>query len=307
MGGLLSVVIPAYNEEIMVGKAAQAIAETLRRAEIEYELIFVDDGSRDATWAGIREASGKDPRVRGLSFSRNFGKDKAVFAGLAEARGACCAVLDCDLQHPPEKLPEMYALWQQDYDIVEGVKLSRGREPLLYRMAAGGFNTLISRAVGFDMKRSSDFKLLDRKVVDTLLALPEQDVFFRGLTAWVGFKSTTLEFSVAERAAGESKWTFSSLARYAISSISAFSTGPLLLAIPAGLLTLLITLLAALLCGVLGGDGTSWLLFFAVLGLVALGCLLVGLGVLGYYTARVYRQSLGRPRYIISDRCGEKT
>lgn len=304
MDGLLSVVVPGYNEEMTVARAAQVLAGTLQQAGIDYELIFVDDGSHDATWARIREAGEADPRVRGISFSRNFGKDKAVFAGLAQARGRCCAVLDCDLQHPPEKLPEMYALWQQGFEIVAGVKVQRGQESLFHRLAAGTFNAAISRAVGFDMQRCSDFVLIDRKVVDTLLAFPEQEAFFRGLVAWVGFKTTTVEFSVARRMAGESKWTFASLARYAVSSITSFSTAPLLAAAPAGLLVLFAVLLSALLYGVFGGDPNAWLLFFAAMGLVALGVLLLCLGVLGYYVARVYRQSLGRPRYIIAERFG---
>lgn len=305
MGGLLSVVVPAYNEQATVGRAAEVIAGVLERAEIEYELIFVDDGSTDATWTRIREACESSPHVRGVSFSRNFGKDQAVFAGLSRAAGSCCAVLDCDLQHPPEKLAEMYALWQQGFEVVEGLKASRGRESPLHRLTAGAFNAIISRAVGCDMKRSSDFVLIDRKVTDVLLSLPEQEVFFRGLTAWVGFKTAKLEFLTAERTAGESKWSFLSLVRYALSSIASFSTAPLFLALPLGMLAVLAALLAALFCGVFGAEQGGWQLFFAVTGLAALGCLLMCLGILGYYVARIYRQSLGRPRYIISDECGK--
>lgn len=305
MRGLLSVIVPAYNEQATVSKAAEVIAGVLERAEIEYELIFVDDGSTDATWARIREACENNPHVRGVSFSRNFGKDQAVFAGLSRAAGSCCAVLDCDLQHPPEKLVEMYALWQQGFEVVEGLKVSRGREPLLHRLAVGAFYVIISRAAGFDMRQSSDFKLIDRKVADVLLSLPEQEVFFRGLTAWVGFKTAKLEFFTAERTAGESKWSFLSLVRYALSGITSFSTAPLLLALPLGILAVLAALLAALFCGVFGAEQGGWQLFFAVMGLAALGCLLMCLGILGYYVARIYRQSLGRPRFIISDECGK--
>ena len=307
MRELLSVVVPAYNEEATVERAAQAIAGVLEQAEIEYELIFVDDGSKDASWTVIRQVCENNPRIRGVSFSRNFGKDKAVFAGLSKARGSCCAVLDCDLQHPPETLVEMYALWQQGFEIVEGVKVSRGRESLLHRLSVGFFYVIISWAAGFDMKQSSDFKLIDRKVADVLLSLPENDVFFRGLTAWAGFRSTKLEFFVGERTAGKSKWSLRSLVRYAISGIASFSTAPLLLAMPLGVLTVLTALLAALFYGVFGGDWGGWQPFFAVTGLAALGCLLVCLGILGYYVARIYRQCQGRPRFIISDECGEDT
>lgn len=303
MGGLLSVVIPAFNEEAMVARAAEVVAGVLEGAKIDYELIFVDDGSRDGTWACIRAAGSANAHVRGVRFSRNFGKDRAVFAGLSRARGACCAVLDCDLQHPPEKLPEMYRLWEQGYEVVEGVKARRGRESLFRRLSAGTFNAVISRSAGFDMRRSSDFKLMDRKVVDALLSLPEQEVFFRGLAAWVGFQTAEVEFTVAERVAGQSKWSVKALARYAVSSVAAFSTAPMQIATVLGVLTVLTALAAAVCYGVFGGEQTNWLLFFAVVGLAALGCLLGCLGILGYYVARIYRQSLGRPRYIISEEC----
>lgn len=306
MKKLLSVVIPAYNEEAMILKTASVIAGILSSAQIEYELLFVDDGSNDNTWPLIRQASAENPCVRGLSFSRNFGKDKAVFAGLSRAAGNCCVVIDCDLQHPPEKVVEMFRLWEQGWQVVEGVKSDRGRESRLYTLCAGVFYAMISRATGIDMRRSSDFKLLDRKVVDVLLEMREQDAFFRALSSWVGFKSTTVEFDVNERTAGESKWSFKALVRYAISSIASFSTAPLQLSTAAGVLVLVTSLISAVSFGILGGDREAWILFFAVLGLMTLGCLLVGLGILGYYADKIYQQTLNRPRFIIAEECGEK-
>ena len=192
---MLSVVIPAYYEEETVPAAAQRIGAVLTQAQIPHELIFVDDGSKDATWARIQAAAVADASVRGVRFSRNFGKEAAIFAGLSKARGDCVAVIDCDLQHPPEKIVDMYRLWQEGYEVIEAVKAHRGREGLLHRFAAKCFYQLISRATGIDMMRASDFKLLDRKAVNVLLQLQEKDIFFRALSSWIGFKTTQIEFN----------------------------------------------------------------------------------------------------------------
>lgn len=305
MDKLLSVVIPAFNEEAMVEKAAGTVAGVLGKAGIPYELIFVDDGSKDGTWEAILRACEKDKGVRGVSFSRNFGKDRAVFAGLSRARGACVAVMDCDLQHPPGKLPEMYALWERGFEMVEGVKRDRGEESGLHRLCANAFYAVISKLAKLDMKRSSDFKLMDRKVVDTLLAFPEEEVFFRGLTAFVGFRRVEVDFDVAERTAGVSKWSFKSLARYAVSSVTAFSAAPMQLAAVFGVLFGLIAVVTGVLYAILGGSADGWLVFLGVMGLLAAACALLCLGLIGYYLGRAFRQSLGRPRYIISRECGE--
>ena len=239
-----------------------------------------------------------------MSFSRNFGKDPAIFAGLSRAAGDCCAVLDCDLQHPPEVLPEMYRLWRSGWQVVEGVKTARSKESPLYRLCTGLFYSVISRAAGLDLRRSSDFRLLDRKVVDTLLAIPERGVFFRGLSSWVGFKKTTVEFSVAERVAGTSKWSMAALFRYALSSVVSFSSAPLYLAAALGCVLLPLTVILAVIMLASGGASAGWLALFAVLELLAACGLLFCLGILGLYAARILRQVSGRPNYIIADECG---
>ena len=208
---MLSVIIPAYNEEAMIPITAKCVAGLLEKKKIVYELVFVNDGSRDATWEKIRKASDDNPYVRGICFSRNFGKESAMMAGLAYAKGAACVIIDCDLQHPPEKIIEMYHLWENGYKVVEGVKLSRGRESFLHKWAAGMFYALISAATKIDMRNASDFKLMDREVVDAILKMPEKQFFFRAISSWVGFKSTSVEFEVQERQQGESKWSVKSL------------------------------------------------------------------------------------------------
>lgn len=301
---LLSVVIPAYNEEAMIPRAVESISGILKAADIPYELLFVDDGSKDSSWQRIREAAG--PGVRGLHFSRNFGKESAIYAGLYHAKGACCAVIDCDLQHPPEKLVEMYRLWQQGYEIVEAVKADRGDESPFHAFAAKAFYSIISRSAGFDMRRASDFKLLDRKAVTVLLNLRERNSFFRALSTWIGFRTTQIEFEVRPRALGESKWSNRALMRYAISNISSFSTAPMQIVTALGVVTMLI-------CAVLGGislvqklTGRSLDGFTTVILIQGFSSsvIMLSLGIIGYYIARIYDEVRARPKYIVSETCG---
>ena len=180
---MLSVIIPAYNEEEIIPKTVTTIDGILNDANIEHELLFINDGSKDRTWEIIEESAALNNNVKGVCFSRNFGKESAVFAGLSQASGDCCVVIDCDLQHPPEKIVEMYRLWEQGYEIVEGVKTSRGTESAFHKFAAKSFYAIMSDAIGFDMSRASDFKLLDRKAINVLLNMNEKNAFFRALSS----------------------------------------------------------------------------------------------------------------------------
>ena len=305
---MLSVILPSYNEEKMIATAAATISGILDGAGIDHELLFVDDGSRDATWTEIQKAARENGRVVGIHFSRNFGKEAAMFAGLEQARGDCVAVLDCDLQHPPEKLVEMYRLWEEGYEVVEGIKEDRGQESFLHRFAANSFYGLISRATGMDMAASSDFKLLDRKVVDTLNQMPERNVFFRALSFWVGFRRAEVSYRVQERTAGESKWSTRSLIKYAINNIGSFSSAPLHIITVLGVIMLItavvfgvISLVQKLTGQALGGFTTVILLL-----LFSSSLIMISLGITGYYIARIYDELKGRPRYIISRICGRE-
>ena len=168
----LSVVLPAYNEELMVGKTCRVLHEVLTEAGISYELVLVDDGSNDRTWEEITKAGEKDANILGVHFSRNFGKEAAVYAGLAQATGDVVAVMDCDLQHPPETLIPMYHLWEEGWEVIEGVKKSRGTESLLHKESAGFFYGIMSKATGVNMQNASDFKMMDRKAVNSILSMP---------------------------------------------------------------------------------------------------------------------------------------
>ena len=305
---MLSVILPSYNEEKMIAKATARMAEILQPEKIDYELLFIDDGSRDNTWAQINEAAGKDSHVVGVHFSRNFGKEAAMFAGLEQARGDCCVVIDCDLQHPPEKIVEMYRLWEQGYEVVEGIKEDRGEESGLHKFAANSFYGLISKATGMDMSSSSDFKLLDRKVVDTLNSLPERNVFFRALSFWVGYKKTSVSYCVQERTEGVSKWSTKSLIKYALTNISSFSSAPLHIVTVLGFIMLAVAFvlgiiaLAQKISGVALGGFTTVILLL----LFSASVIMISLGIIGYYIARIYDEIKGRPRYIISRICGRE-
>ena len=300
---MLSVILPSYNEEKMIPVAAETLAGILDAAEIPFELLFINDGSKDGTWNEICRAREKDPRVCGVCFSRNFGKEAAMFAGLEKARGDCCVVLDCDLQHPPEKIVEMYRLWEQGYEVVEGIKHDRGEEAGLRRFAANTFYGIISKATGIDMASSSDFKLLDRKVVDTLNAMPERNVFFRALSFWVGFKKTEVTYDVRERTAGESKWSTRSLIKYAITNIGSFSSAPLHLITVLGFITLAISIVFSVVALVQKLTGTALGGFTTVIILLLFigSIMMISLGIIGYYIARIYEEIKGRPRYIIEE------
>ena len=305
---MLSVILPSYNEEKMIPIAAERLSSILGGAGIDHELLFVDDGSRDSTWQMIEQAAGTNPHVRGIHFSRNFGKESAMFAGLEKARGDCCAVIDCDLQHPPEKLVEMYRLWEQGYEVIEGIKEDRGEESSFHRFAANSFYGLISKATGMDMSSSSDFKLLDRKVVDTLNAMPERNVFFRALSYWVGYRQASVSYRVQERTAGESKWSTRSLIKYALTNISSFSSAPLHIVTVLGFIMLAVAVVLGVMALVqkisgvaLGGFTTVILLL-----LFSSSLMMISLGIIGYYIARIYDEIKGRPRYIVSKTCGER-
>ena len=305
---MLSVIIPAYNEELSVERAYYAISKILREAEIDNEIIFIDDGSTDTTYEKIKNLADKEKNIYGLHFSRNFGKEAAISAGLASAAGDAVVVIDCDLQHPPEKIVEMYRLWQEGYEIVEGIKKTRGKESKMHSFAARKFYKVISSVVGFDMSNASDFKLLDRKVVDILNRIPERKGFFRAISFWVGYHKTTVEFEVNERLEGESKWSAIGLLKYAVSNISAYSTAPMQIVTVLGVMMLIITAIFSVwalidkIRGIALEGMTTVIIILIFIGSI----MMISLGIIGYYVARIYDEIKGRPKYIVSSTCRSK-
>lgn len=306
MKKLLSVIIPAYNEEELIEKTAQIISSLLRKADIEAEIIFVNDGSKDHTWEYICREAEKDSHIRGISFSRNFGKESAMFAGLSYCKGDCAVVIDCDLQHPPEKIVEMYRLWEHGYEIVEAVKTDRGKESFLHTLSAKCFYGIISYVTQIDMNRASDFKLLDRKAITVLLNIREKNAFFRALSSWIGFKTIQVEFEVQERTEGKSKWSTWSLIKYAISNVASFSSAPMQIVTVLGALMMITAVVFGCISfyqkitGTALGGFTTMILLQLFTGSI----IMLSLGIIGYYVAKIYDEIKGRPRFIVSEECG---
>lgn len=300
---VLSVVLPAYNEELMIEKTCNVLHEILSNAGISYELVLINDGSTDNTWNEILKAGEKDPHILGIRFSRNFGKEAAIFAGLSQTSGDVIAVMDCDLQHPPETLIEMYHKWEKGYEVIEGVKKSRGKESFLHKESAGFFYKLMSEATKVNMQKASDFKMMDRKVVNSILSLPERNMFFRATSSWVGYRTAYVEFEVQEREAGESKWSTWSLIKYAFTNIVAFTTAPLQVVTIGGGICFFCSLLMILysliqyFCGHAIEGYTTTILLLLLIG----SAIMLSLGVIGYYLAKIYEEVKRRPRYIISE------
>ena len=299
---MLSIIIPAYNEEENIENTDKVISDLMNENGIDCEIIFVDDGSKDRTWQLIDNLTKTNPAVRGLKFSRNFGKEGAIFAGLKACLGDCAAVIDCDLQHPPEVMIEMYNLWKQGYEVVEAVKADRGKESLLYKMFAKSFYRMMKNSANINLDRASDYKLMDRKVVDALNEMPERLTFFRALSSWVGFKTTQVEFVVAPRNAGTTKWSFKKLFKFALNNITSFTALPMQIITVTGVIcvigaiVLAIQTLVNFFCGNAADGFTTVILLLLIIGSV----LMIGLGIVGYYISKIYEEIKFRPRYIVS-------
>ncbi|MBP5564346.1 MAG: glycosyltransferase family 2 protein [Lachnospiraceae bacterium] len=300
--GRLSVIIPSFNEEDNIENTASVVGGVLKEAGIDYDLLFVSDGSTDNTFSIVEKLSKEDSRIQGIQFSRNFGKEAAIFAGLEYAEGDCVAVMDCDLQHPARVLADMYHLWEEGYEVVEGIKSKRGKENPFYRLFTKIFYGIMSSLMKLDMNATSDFKLLDRKVVEAMLELPERNTFFRALSFWAGFKSTSVSFDVEDRKAGKSKWSFSGLVKYAVSNTTSFTTAPLKFVFVLGMLLMAFSVILGIetlvnyFLGIAADGFTTVILLLLIVG----GCIMISLGIIGHYIARIYEEVKGRPRYIVS-------
>ena len=303
----LSIVIPAFNESGGLPRALDTIKAIAANASESYEIIVVDDGSTDNTSGQIDAAHKTSPEIKGIILSRQFGKEAALYAGLKHATGKAVVTLDADLQHPPELIPEMLELWRNGADIVHGVKQDRGADSVMQRFTAAVYNGVFSRLSGFDLRGSSDFKLLDRRVVEVLAKkLPESGRFYRGLSAWVGYQQATVPFDVAPREAGESHWGGLGLIRYALHTVTAFSSLPLMIVPVLGVVMLVI----AVILGVeavfsrLAGNSISGFATLEITILFAASMIMIGLGVIGQYMARMFDEIKGRPVCLISRSIG---
>lgn len=300
----LSIIVPAYNEEKSINKTAEVISGLMVNAGIDYELLFINDGSKDNTWLEIMWQAESNKNIKGVSFSRNFGKEAAIFAGLDNCIGNCAVVIDCDLQHPPEKIVEMYKLWEEGYEVVEGVKNSRGNESAIHKFVVGIFYKIMSNITNIDMKNASDFKLMDRKVIETLKSMSERNTFFRALSSWCGFKSTKLFFDVREREEGESKWSTKSLVKYALNNITSFSVLPMQIVTFFGAFFFLFAVILgiqSIVYKIIGKALEGFTTVICIELLVGSICM-INMGIMGVYIAKMYEEIKGRPRYIAASK-----
>ncbi len=302
---MVSVVIPVYNEGESIFENVNTIKKVMDTTLYEYEFVLIDDGSHDNTWSEINRLMDIIPNLRALRFSRNFGKEAALFAGLENVKSDACIIMDSDLQHPPEIIPKMFKLWSDDgFDVVEGVKSSRGHEGFLSKVSANSFYKLLHVLSGIDIDKASDFKLLDKKVVNALLNMNERNTFFRGMSAWTGFNRASVPFAVKERTNGSSKWSALKLFKLAMNAITSFSSLPLYIVTFLGVLFLAgsfilgIQTLYMKFKGIAVSGFTTVILLLLIIG----STLMISLGIIGTYVAKIYEEVKQRPRYIVAEK-----
>ncbi len=304
---LVSIVLPVFCEAENISALLADIREKIGGLGIDYEVVLVDDGSTDSTWAEIEKLQKEYSMLRAARLSRNFGKDLALCAGLEMARGDAVVVMDGDGQHPPSLLPEMIRLWKEtDVEIVEGVKTHRGKETVFNKISAGLFYLIWNKLSGFELRGASDYKLLDRRAVDAYLRMNERHVFFRGMTAWLGFRTAQIPFEVAERTGGSSGWSLFKRMKLAVDGISGFSSLPLQLVTLAGVAFLLFSVIFGVYTLVLqlSGHSVSGFATVILLLLIVGSLLMISLGIIGIYLARIYEEIKHRPRFVVAERIG---
>jgi glycosyltransferase involved in cell wall biosynthesis len=306
MTALLSIVAPVYNEGAGVDAFVSRLTEILSAEELRWEFVLVDDGSTDDSWARVAKLSAADARVRGVQLSRNFGKEAAVLAGLEHAEGDAVIVIDADLQHPPTVIPTMVQCWRDGADVVEAVKRDRTGQSLANRLAARLFNTLFTRLTRVDLVNATDFRLLARPAVDALLRMPEHSSFFRGTSSWIGFRRASVEIAIDPRSGGATRWSAKALFRLAVNGLTSFTSAPLHLVTLGGFAFAAFALVLGVQTLVRWIQGDSVAGFpTVILVLLVMGTfILLGLGIIGEYLARVHEEVRARPRYLVRARSG---
>ena len=306
---LLSIVVPCYNEDAVLPELHRRLVAVLEQSGgPNFELIYTDDGSHDHTPDLLRQLQASDSRVRVVTLSRNFGHQIALSAGLGHASGEAVVIIDADLQDPPEVIPEMIARWRDGYQVVYGLRHRRTGETAFKLWTAKAFYRLINLVSDIEIPLDvGDFRLLDRKVVDVLLAMPERDRFLRGMVSWIGFKQVAVIYDRAPRRAGESKYPLMKMLRFAVDSVISFSFVPLRLAIWVGFGAIAASFAGIVYALVIRLYTTTWVrgwasIFTAVLFLG--GVQLITLGIVGEYVGRIYAEVKRRPLYVVSERLG---
>ena len=306
MKPVFSVVIPCYNEEEVIMESYRRISAVMLSVGEPYELVFINDGSKDATPALLNRLADEDNSVRVLHFARNAGHQIAVSAGLDYAAGSAVVIIDADLQDPPELIPEMAKLWRDGAQVVYGQRRSRAGESFLKLKTAELYYKLIQKLTGNAIPRDTgDFRLVDEKVADAVRGMPEHARFLRGMFAWVGFKQVPLLYDRDKRFAGQTHYPFKKMLKLAADGIMSFSDKPLKLPLWMGLAWLFLgglTLLVLLIMALAGHSGGGW--WLASLLMIGFGSTLASIGIAGSYLARVYDEVKQRPLYIVADTRG---
>ncbi|WP_373738836.1 glycosyltransferase family 2 protein [Jeotgalibaca porci] len=304
---LISIIVPCFNEEAMLPIYYEEMYKIMENSNVvDFELIFVNDGSSDGTINQLRALARQDVRVRYLSFSRNFGKEAAMYAGLQSATGDYVAVMDVDLQDPPELLPSMYkTLKKEAFDCVGTKRVNRNGEPRIRSFFAKMFYKLINRiSDNYIVDGARDYRLMTRRMVDAVLQMTEYNRFSKGIFTWVGFETKYIEYSNVERPAGKTSWSFWGLFKYSIDGIVAFSEAPLAIASVVGFITFLIALVMAVFFAIrtlIFGNPTSGWTSLVVIILALGGIQLLSLGILGKYISKTYLETKRRPLYILKE------
>ena len=301
----ITIAVPCYNEEPALEPffaAVTAVAEEM--PEVEYEFLFIDDGSRDRTLEKIQALARRDSRVKYISFSRNFGKEAGIYAGLENASGDYVVVMDADLQDPPALLPEMYRCIKEDgYDCVGSRRVTRKGEPPIRSFFARVFYRLINKMSEAEIVDGArDFQMMSRQVVEAILSMGEYNRFSKGIFGWIGFRKKWLEYENIERVAGETKWSFWKLFLYAIEGIVAFSTTPLVISSVFGLICCalaLVMILVVIVRTLVFGDPTSGWPSLVCIMLLLSGIQMLGIGIVGQYLAKTYLETKNRPIYLV--------
>ncbi len=297
-----SVVIPAYNEQAVLHLSYERLKKVMDTLG-DYELIFVNDGSRDDTLKQLRQIAAQDKCVKVLSFSRNFGHQEAVSAGMAKASGQAVVIIDCDLQDPPELIPDMIKMWKDGADIVYGRRTKRKGETVFKKLTAWVYYRVLKILGGqYIPANTGDFRLIDRKVCDTLTNMPERNRFLRGMAAWSGFKAVPIDYVRDERAAGETKYSLKKMLKLAGDGITSFSNKPLKFPLIIGMILAFasfVYLVLAVVFFCMGAWPYLHILFSLLFGLIS--CLFIVIGIFGLYLGRIYDEAKARPIYIIDE------
>ncbi|SMD67449.1 hypothetical protein BACERE00193_00579 [Bacillus paranthracis] len=305
MQKLISVVVPMYFEEEVAQECYNRLKSVMLQNNINYEFVFVNDGSTDRTMEILSEIAANDFRTKIVNFARNFGHQVAVTAGIAAAKGDAIVIIDADLQDPPEVIPELIAKWEEGYEVVYAKRKQRKGETWFKLLTAKYFYKFLNYMSDIDIpKDTGDFRIIDRKIADVFNQMTERNRFIRGMMSWVGFRQTYVEYERDERFAGETKYPLKKMIKFASDGIIAFSTKPLRIVMSLGLLSVLISiivLLYTITVKVFGhGTQTGWASIMVAITFFS-GIQLLGLGIVGQYIARIYDENKNRPIYIVKE------